>query len=73
MDSIFNQTLSDIEIIIADDASTDSTPQIATELAKTFCFCRFLPTLGLEEPEIKRSNRHLESTYHLLTVMIGWT
>ena len=28
MDSIFNQTLSDIEIIIADDASTDSTPQM---------------------------------------------
>ena len=43
MDSIFNQTLSDIEIIIADDASTDSTPQIATELAKTHENVLFLP------------------------------
>lgn len=35
MDSIFNQTLSDIEIIIADDASTDSTPQSGFGVSET--------------------------------------
>lgn len=43
IDSIINQTLSDIEIIIADDVSTDSTPQIATKLASQHDNILFLP------------------------------
>ncbi len=43
IDSVINQTLSDIEIIIADDASTDSTPQIATKLASQHDNILFLP------------------------------
>ncbi len=43
IDSIISQTLSDIEIIIADDVSTDSTPQIATKLASQHDNILFLP------------------------------
>lgn len=43
IDSIINQTLSDIEIIIVDDVSTDSTPKIATELASQYDNILFLP------------------------------
>lgn len=43
MDSIMNQTLSDIEIIIVDDASTDDTPKIASQLALRHKNINFLP------------------------------
>lgn len=42
-DSIMNQTLSDIEIIIVDDASTDDTPKIASQLALRHKNINFLP------------------------------
>lgn len=43
IDSIINQTLSDIEIIIVDDVSTDSTPKIAARLAAQHTNIMFLP------------------------------
>lgn len=43
IDSIINQTLPDIEIIIVDDASTDNTPKIAENLALQYDNILFLP------------------------------
>lgn len=43
VDSVINQTLSDIEIIIVDDVSTDSTPKIANRLASQYNNILFLP------------------------------
>ena len=43
IDSILNQTLSEIEIIIVDDVSTDNTPKIAAQLATQYDNIVFIP------------------------------
>ncbi|MCD8214173.1 MAG: glycosyltransferase [Clostridiales bacterium] len=50
IDSILNQTLSDIEIIIADDASTDNTPDIALRLSEQHENILFLPLTTRKGP-----------------------
>ena len=59
INSIINQTLSDIEIIIVDDASTDNTPQIASKLSTQHNNILFLPIISSVGPGGAR-NKALE-------------
>ena len=62
INSIVNQTLMEIEIIIVDDASTDNTPNIALKLSKQYENILFLPLTVSHGPGGARNKALLKAT-----------